>query len=142
MTEFTHSRRAQKAIARIEKAHRLGEPIEAVFLAQRWRAGLQVLLFFGALGDVIFVLVARPYWVAATASRVYMFRAGRFLPKAGAQVFEVALDTARVEKLGGGPLRRRILIRALGGAEQQVSVHRMYWKELDRLSQLIGEAIG
>src|SRR5262249_41286272 len=102
-----------------------------------WRPGLQFLLLFGPLGDTVFVLVARPYWIAATSSRVVMFNAGRFWPKCGKQVFEAPLDVVRTEKLGGGPLRRRIRLRALAGSDHQLAVHRGYWKELDRLTELV-----
>jgi hypothetical protein len=143
MSDFTHSRRAQRGIARIQKAHSLdGEAIEAAFYAQRWLPGLQFLLIFGAIGDLIFVLVARPYWFAATPTRVLMFAAGRLYPKVGKQLLVVPVDTVRTEKLGGGPLRRRIKIRVLGGAEHQVSIHRAYWKELDRFNDLVGAHAG
>lgn len=143
MTEpATHSRRARKAIARVEKAlgsELQGEPIEAIVWAQRWIPGLELFLLLGGIGDIVFVVVAKPYYVAATNTRVFMLAAGRLWPSARGRVFESPLDTVRIESLKmRGPLRRQVRLQQLGGSEYRLSVHRMYWKELDRLKSLVG----
>jgi hypothetical protein len=106
-------------------------------LAQRWLPFLQFALVFGALGDVIFLVVARPYYLAATESHVFLYRAGRIYPSAGAQVFEAPLGEIRIERLRGGPFRRVVRLRRLTGDEHQLAVHRAYWRDLDYLQSLV-----
>jgi hypothetical protein len=143
MTEpdgVTHSRRARRAIERLEKKVELpaGESLEAAIYAQRWLRFLQFALFFGALGDTLFLLLARPYYVAATRSHLYVYRAGRLYPSVGARVFDAPLGEVRLERLRGGPLRRVVRLRRVTGDEQRLAVHRAYWRELDHLQSLIG----
>lgn len=106
-------------------------------LAQRWLPFLQFALFFGAIGDVIFLVVAKPYYLAATKSHVFLYRAGRIYPSAGAQVFEAPLGEIRIERLRGGPFRRVVRLRRLTGEEHQLAVHRAYWRDLDYLQSLV-----
>jgi hypothetical protein len=137
-----HSRRARRAIARLERKGDLpaGEPVEAVIYAQRWLPFLQFALFFGAIGDLLFLIVARPYYVAATPADVFMYRAGRFWSSVGERRFEAPLGELRIERLRGGPLRRVVRLRRLTGDEHQLAVHRMYWRELDHLQSLVEAA--
>jgi hypothetical protein len=137
---FAHARRAQRIIKRLEKSGRIprGESIEAVAYAQRWLPFLQFALFLGAIGDVLFLVVARPYYLVATSSEVLLFRVGRFIPSVGTREFAAPLAEVRLERLRGGPLRRVVRLRALTGDEHRLAVHRLYWKELDRLDSLAG----
>jgi hypothetical protein len=139
---FEHSRRARRAIGRLQKKVDLqaGESFEAVVFGQRWLPFLQVALVFGALGDILFLLVARPYYVAATPSQLFMYRAGRFYPSVGERVFDAPLGEIRIERLRGGPLRRVVRLRRVTGDEHQLAVHRVYWRELDHLQSLIDAA--
>lgn len=140
---ITHSRRAQRAIRRVESALAAelepGESLEAAVFAQRWLPFLELVTLFGAIGDAIFVIVARPYYLAATRSRFFMLRAGRLWPSAGERVFEASLDAVRIEPLRmRGPLRRQIRLQQLGGSDYRLSIHRAYWRELERLQSLAG----
>ena len=139
---ITHSRRAQRAIRRVQGVigSEVGaETIQAAVFANRWIPFLELLLVFGAIGDFVFVLVAKPYYVAATDSRLFMLTAGRLWPSARKQVFSAPLDSIRIEAVGmRGPLRKQIPMQQVGGDEYRLSVHRMYWKELERLQSLVG----
>jgi hypothetical protein len=138
----THSRRARRAIRRVEAAlgsELNGETIEAAVYANRWIPFLELFLLLGAIGDVVFVAVAKPYYVAATSSRVFFLTAGRFWPTARKQVFTAPVESIRIEQTGmRGPLRRQMRLQQVGGSETRLSVHRMYWKELERLQSLVG----
>ena len=137
-----HSRRARRAIERLQKKGDLpaGEPVEAVIYAQRWLPFLQFALVFGAIGDILFLIVARPYYVAATPTQVFMYRAGRFWQTVGERVFDAPIGEIRIERGRSGPLRRVVRLRRLTGDEHQLAVHRIYWKELERLQSLIEAA--
>jgi len=136
------SRRGRRAVARVQGALaselQPGESIETAALAQRWLPFLEVLLLFGALGDMIFVIVAKPYYIAASSSRFFLLDAGRFWPTPKKRVFEAPLDQVRIEQLRGGPLRRQIRLSQLGGPEFRLAVHRVYRRQLEQLESLVG----
>lgn len=107
-------------------------------LAQRWLPFVEAFLLFGPIGDAIFLIVAKPYYIAATNMRFFMLEAGRFWPAARGQVFSATLDAVRIEELRRGPVRRTISLRQLGGSDYRLAVHRSYRRQLERLEQLVG----
>lgn len=137
-----HSRRARRAISRVESAlgaELQGEAIREAAWAQRWIPFLEVLLLLGAIGDIVFIVIAKPYYIAATDTRFFMLTAGRLWPSARGQVFSAPLDSIRIEPVGmRGPIRRQFRIQRLGGEDYRLSVHRMYWKELESLQSRVG----
>lgn len=136
------SRRGRRAVARVERKLDLAsdQSIEVALLAQRWLPFLQVALFLGALGDLVFLIVARPCYVAATQSHLFVLKAGRLYPSVGDKVFDAPLNQVRIERARSGPIRRVVRLTSLGSAEQQLAVHRAYWKDLDALHSLIDAA--
>jgi hypothetical protein len=137
-----HTRRARRAIGRVEKALAAelqpGETIEAAAYAQRWIPFLQALLLFGAIGDTLYIVIAKPYYVAASSSRFFLVNAARLWPAAKGKVLDAPLGETRIEQLRGGPLRRQFRVTRLGGSDYRLSVHRAYRRELERLESLVG----
>jgi hypothetical protein len=134
-SEPKRSRRARRAIARVQE--KVGEPVEAAAYVQRWLPFLPVLLLLGTLGDIVFILVARPFYLAATQSQVFLFRAGRVRLSVDERVFDAPLGEVRIEEVRGGPLRRVVRVRRLSGGEHTLAVHRAYWRELERMQSLV-----
>jgi hypothetical protein len=142
-TGYKRRRVAQRGFGRVEKALagtlEPGEELQSAFFAHRYVPGLQLLLFFGALGDVVYALVARPYYAALTNRRFFLLRGSRFglVSQPREPVFTSDADSLRIDE------PRKFLVRAIttvhAGFQDEVrlAVHRQYWQELQHMRELV-----
>ena len=115
-----------------------GETVESAFFAHRYVPGLSVLFAFGAIGDAVYVLIARPYYVALTNRRFFLLKGGwGFWPSVGDPVITSAADSVRMDEPRRFVVRKTTTVHALGGAEMRLAVQRVYWSELDRMRSLL-----
>lgn len=143
MTEsggYQRKRGSRRIVARVEKGLgtlQPGETVESAVWGHRYVPGLQVLLLFGALGDSLYLLLARPYYVVLTNQRFMLLHASRFLARTGKTVYTVPPDQARLELGRSFVLRKIATVGAVGGDEVKIAVHRQFWGELDYMASLL-----
>jgi hypothetical protein len=142
MTDGGYQRRrgAQRIFNRVEKALGPGEQLRAAVWGHRYVPGLQLLLLFGALGDTLYVLIARPYFFALTDQKFTLLNGSRFgfVSKPKDAVYTVPANQVRLELGRKFIVRKLATIREVGGEETKVAVHRQFWGELDHMAVLLG----
>ena len=135
-------RAARRAVERVEASLagtlEPGETVESAFFAQRYVKGLTLLLVFGAIGDILYVLIARPYYVALTNRRFFVLKGSWGLSsKPRESVFTAQADSVRMDEPRRFLVRKTATVRALSGEEVRIAVQRMYWRELDHMRSLL-----
>jgi hypothetical protein len=138
--EYQRKRIARRAFNRVEKALAPtlapGETLESALFAHRYVPGLFVLLFLGSIGDVIYVFVARPYYLALTNQRFFLLKGSRFgfVSRPKDPEFTTPAGSARIDEPGRRFLLRAVAtVRALPDREVRLAVHRQYWAELEHM---------
>jgi hypothetical protein len=138
-------RAARRVVARVEKglAGTLepGETLESAVFGHRYVPGLMVLLFLGSIGDLIYMLVARPYYIALTDRRFFLLNASRWgwVPRPREPVFTSDAGSVRIDEPRRFLVRESTTVRAMGQSELRLAVHRQYWRELDRMRSLLDQ---
>jgi hypothetical protein len=129
--------RVQTAIAPVVQP---GEQLRSAVWGHRYVPGLQVLLLFGALGDTLYLIIARPYFLAHTDRNFMLLNGSRFgfVSKPRGAVYTVPANAVRVELGRRFLLRRVATVSVVGGEETKVAVHRQFWGELDYMASLLG----
>ena len=143
--EGDHRRRLERrAFNRVEKALagklEPGETLESAFFTHRYVPGLFVLLFFGSIGDLIYILVARPYYPALTNQRFMLLKGTRFGWVSRPRDAEFTTDAGSVRIEEGGRrfvLRAVATVRAFPDKEIRLAVHRQYWRELEHMRSIL-----
>jgi hypothetical protein len=142
-TSYKRRRVAKRAFGRVEKGLagtlQPGEELQSAFFAHRYVPGLQLLLLLGAIGDIVYAVVARPYYTALTSQRFFLLKGSRFglVSRPRDPVFSSDADSVRIEE------PRKFLVRAItnvrAGAQDEVrlAVHRQYWQELHHMRELL-----
>ena len=136
-------RAARRVFARVEKglAARLepGEALESAVFGHRYVPGLMVLLFLGTIGDLIYMLVARPYYLALTDRRFFLLNASRWdwIPRPGEPVFGAEPGSVRIDEPRRFLVRASTTVQAMGQNELRLAIHRQYWRELDHMRSLL-----
>jgi hypothetical protein len=143
---YQRGRYAQRAFNRVAKALagtlEPDEALESAFFAHRYVPGLSLLFFFGSIGDIIYVIVARPYYAALTNKRFFLLKGGRWGFVSGVRdpEFTSPADSVRIEAGRKFLIRLTATVRVLTGEEVKLAVHRQYWKELDHMRSLLSRA--
>jgi len=138
-------RAARRVFARVEKglAARLepGEALESAVFGHRYVPGLMVLLFLGTIGDLIYMLVARPYYLALTDRRFFLLNASRWgwIPRPGEPVFGAEPGSVRIDEPRRFLVRASTTVQAMGQNELRLAIHRQYWRELDHMRSLLDQ---
>ncbi|HEY3551629.1 MAG TPA: hypothetical protein VGK69_11330 [Gaiellaceae bacterium] len=136
-------RSARRVVARVEKglADRLepGESLESAVFGHRYVPGLMVLLFLGTIGDLIYMLVARPYYLALTDRRFFLLDASRWgwIPRPREPVFTADPGSVRIDEPRRFLVRASTTVQAMGESELRLAVHRQYWRELEHMRSLL-----
>jgi hypothetical protein len=145
-TPQNRGRVARRAFGRVEKALaptlEPGEELQSAFFAHRYLPGLQLLFIFGAIGDTLYVIIARPYYAALTSRRFFLLKGGRgpFVSRPGDPVITDDADTVRIDEPRKFLFRAVVTVRAaLGQQESRLAVHRQYWRELDYMRSLLAQ---
>jgi hypothetical protein len=142
--EYKRRRVAKRVFARVEKAlaGRLdsGEELQSAFFCHRYVPGLQLLLLLGAIGDVVYAIVARPYYTALTNRRFFLLKGSRLalVSRPGDAVLTDDADTVRIDDPRKFLVRAITTVRAGFQDEVRLAVHRQYWQELDHMRELLG----
>ncbi|HLY85164.1 MAG TPA: hypothetical protein VKO84_01445 [Gaiellaceae bacterium] len=142
-----HRRRLERrAFNRVERAleGRLepGETLESAFFAHRYVPGLFVLLFFGSLGDLIYILVARPYYPALTNRRFFLLNGTRFgwVSRPRDAEFTADAGSVRIDESGRRFVLRAVAsVRAFPDRDVRLAVHRQYWRELEHMRSILAQ---
>lgn len=140
-------RSARRVFARVEKglAGRLepGETLESAVFGHRYVPGLMVLLFLGTIGDLIYMLVARPYYLALTDRRFFLLNASRFgwIPRPGEPVFTSDPGSVRIDEPKRFLVRASTTVHAFPDQEVRLAVHRQYWRELGHMRALLDQRV-
>jgi hypothetical protein len=145
--EPSHRRRLERrAFKRVEKALapklEPGETLESAFFAHRYVPGLFILLFLGSIGDIIYVLVARPYYPALTNRRFFLLKGTRFgfVSRPKDPEFTTDAGSVRMDEKGRRFLLRAVAtLRALPDREVRLAVHRQYWRELEHMRSTLNQ---
>lgn len=103
---------------------------------QRYVPMMNILLLLGALGDLVFVAIARPYYFAVTDQRFFVLKAGRIYPRVGSALTTSPLNNVRFEDGRRWLIRKTVEVRMLSGDDYRVGVHRVYWRELDYMESI------
>lgn len=146
MTEggYQRGRYARRAVERVE--HSLagtlepGETVESALFAHRYVPGLLLLGVFGTLGDILYVIVARPYYLALTNKRFFLLKGGRgFVSRPRDPAFSAPADSVRMDEPRRFLVRKTTTVRQVGGQDVRLAVQRPYWGELDHMRSLLSQ---
>jgi hypothetical protein len=145
MSAEQHQRRraARRVVARVEKALagelEPGEALESAVFGHRYVPGLMVLLFLGSIGDLIYMVVARPYYLALTDRRFFLLNASRWgwIPRPRGSVYTADPGSVRIDEPRKFLVRSVTAVRAMGQDELRLAVHRQYWRELEHMRSLL-----
>lgn len=142
-TSYNRRRVARRAFGRVEKSLagtlEPGEELQSAFFAHRYVPGLQLLLLLGAMGDLVYAFVARPYYAALTSQRFLLLKGSRFalVSRPRDPEFTAEADTVRIEEPRKFLVRAITTIRAGFDDEVRLAVHRQYWQELYHMRELV-----
>jgi hypothetical protein len=142
-TEYTRRRIARRAYGRVERALgptlEPGEDLQSAFFAHRYVPGLQLLFLLGSIGDLVFAIVARPYYAALTSRRFFLIKGSRFgfVSTPREPVLTTAADSVRLDEPRKFLIRAVTAVRAMGQDEFRLAVHRQYWRELEHMRSLL-----
>jgi hypothetical protein len=142
-SSYKRRRVANRSFGRVEKALAgtlgPGEELQSAFFAHRYVPGLQLLLFFGALGDLVYAFVARPYYAALTSQRFFLLKGSRFglASRPRDPLFSSDADSLRIEEPRKFLVRAIMTVRAGVQDEVRLAVHRQYWQELHYMRELV-----
>jgi hypothetical protein len=134
---------ARRAFGRVEKALATtlepGEELQSAFFAHRYVPGLQLLFLLGSIGDIVYVLVARPYYTALTSRRFILLKGSRgaFGSRPREPVFSTDAGSVRIDEPRKFLFRAIVSVRAMGQDEVRLAVHRQYWRELEYMRSLL-----
>jgi hypothetical protein len=140
---YRHGRYARRAIARVEQSLagtlEPGETVESACFAHLYVPGLTLLLALGTIGDILYLLIARPYYVALTGRRFFLLNGSRWtlVSKPRDPVFSAPADSVRMDDPRRFLIRKVTTVRQVGGAEVRIAVQRGYWGELDHMRSLL-----
>ena len=143
--QYQRRRSARRVFARVEKglAGRLepGETLESAVFGHRYVPGLMVLLFLGTIGDLIYMLVARPYYLALTDRRFFVLNASRWgwIPRPKEPAFTSDAGSVRIDEPRRFLVRASTTVHAMGQSELRVAIHRQYWRELEHMRSLLDQ---
>lgn len=146
---YERKRGSRRIFGRVEKALGTlqsgpGEPLESAVWGHRYVPGLQILLFFGALGDTLYLLIARPYFLALTDRSFMLLNGSRFtlVSKPKDAVYTVPANTVRMELGRKFLVRRVVTVSVVGGEQIKIAVHRQFWGELEHMDSLLSRPAG
>lgn len=133
---------ARRTFGRVEKSLagtlEPDETLESALFAHRYVPGVTLLLVFGTIGDVLYLLIARPYFLALTSRRFFLLKGGwGFFARPGRPVWSAPADSVRIDEPRRFLVRKVTTVRRLGGDEVRVAVQRAFWGELDHLRSLL-----
>ncbi|MDX6481045.1 MAG: hypothetical protein QOG85_1555 [Gaiellaceae bacterium] len=136
---YERKRSARRIFDRVEKSRGFGEQLQSAVWGHRYVPGLQLLLLFGALGDTLYLLIARPYFLALTDRNFMLLNGSRFglVSKPRDAVFTVPASQVRIELGRKFVLRKVATVSVMGGEETKIAVHRQFWGELDHMASLL-----
>jgi hypothetical protein len=140
---YKRGRVAKRAVGRVENALASalepGEEVQSAFFAHRYVPGLQLLFLFGALGDLLYVIVARPYYAALTNRRFFLLEGSRWglVSRPRDPVLTADAGSVRIDQSRRFLVRAITTVRAMGQDETRLAVHRQYWRELDHMRSLL-----
>ena len=141
--DYKRGRVARRAVGRVEKALAAtlepGEELQSAVFAHRYVPGLQLLFLFGALGDLLYVIVARPYYAALTNRRFFLLTGSRWglVSRPREPVLTADAGSVRMDESRKFLVRAITTVRAIGQDETRLAVHRQYWRELDHMRSLL-----
>ena len=94
---YQRKRSAQRIFNRVEKV--VGSGLKSAVWGHRYLPGLQLLFLFGALGDTLYLLVARPYFLVLTDQQFMLMNGSRFgfVSKPQGAVYSVPANQVRIE---------------------------------------------
>jgi hypothetical protein len=136
---YKRNRASRRVYGRVEKALggtlEPGETLEAAVFAHRYVPGLSLLFLVGSIGDIVYVIVARPYYAALTNKRFLLLKGSRFalVSRPRDSEFTAPADSVRIETGRRFLLRLTASVRVLGSREVKLAVHRQFWRELDHM---------
>jgi hypothetical protein len=142
-TQYKRGRLAKRAVGRVENALAAtlepGEELQSAVFAHRYVPGLQLLFLLGGMGDLIYVIVARPYYAALTNERFFLFKSSRWglVSRPREPVLTVDAGSVRIDQSRKFLVRAITTVRAMGQDETRLAVHRQYWRELDHMRSLL-----
>jgi hypothetical protein len=142
-TAYKRGRVARRAYGRVEKALaptlEPGEELQSAFFAHRYVPGLQLLFLLGGMGDLVYVIVARPYYAALTSKRFFLLKGSRvsLVSQPRDPVLTADAGSVRIEGARKFLVRAITAVRAMGQDEFRLAVHRQYWRELDHMQSLL-----
>lgn len=140
---YQRNRAARRAFGRVEKSLagtlEPDETLEAAFFAHRYVPGLSLLFLIGSIGDIIYVIVARPYYAALTNRRFFLLKGSRLglVSRPRDAQFSSPADSVRIEACRKFLIRQTATVKALGGDEVKLAVHRQFFRELDHMRSLL-----
>jgi hypothetical protein len=140
---YNRRRAARRAFGRVENALATtlepGEELESAFFAHRYVPGLQLLFLLGSIGDLLYVLIAQPYYAALTGRRFLLLKGSRFglVSRPREPVLTSDADSVRLDEPRKFLIRAVTAVRAMGRDEFRLAVHRQYWRELDHMRSLL-----
>lgn len=134
---------ARRAFGRVEKALAAtlepGEELQSAFFAHRYVPGLQLLFLLGSIGDIVYVVVARPYYTALTNRRFFLLKGSRFalVSRPREPVFSADAGSVRIDEPRKFLFRAIVAVRVVGQDDVRLAVHRQYWRELEHMRSLV-----
>jgi len=142
-TSYNRRRVARRVFARVEKSLagtlQPGEELQSAFFAHRYVPGLQLFLLLGAIGDIVYAIVAKPYYAALTDQRFLLLNGTRFglVSRPRDPAFTDEAGSVRIEEPRKFLVRAITTVRAGLHDEVKLAVHRQYWQELDYMRELV-----